>query len=228
MWREHLEPLAATERRVIAFDLPGFGGAEIQPGEQAAWRDVLESMDELRIERADLVGSSFGAAVALRVALVAPTRVTRLFLSSAPSPEVEPSAELQRAWASEEQALQRGDVEAAVEAILEAWLPTNASPALRERVAIMQRRAFQLQQDAAAPEAADPLEEDPGLQERIEVPALVVAGQYDMSDFVVGAEALASAMPHCGAAQMRGVGHLAPIEAPTEFLSLVLDFLESG
>ena len=52
-------------------------------------------MDELGIERADLVGSSFGAAVALRVALAAPTRVTRLFLSSAPSPEVEPSAELQ-------------------------------------------------------------------------------------------------------------------------------------
>lgn len=229
MWSEHLEPLAATGRRVIALDLPGFGEAGISPGEQAAWLDVISTMDELGIQRADLIGSSFGAAVALRVAAVAPSRITALVLSSASSPEVEPSPQLEEAWESEEQALGRGDVEAAVEAVLTAWMHADAPRPLRDRVARMQRRTFRLQQEATTqPDAADPLEEDPDLQQCLAMPALAVAGQYDMSDFVVGAEALAAAMPDCRSTQMRGVGHLAPLEAPREFRSVVLDFLESG
>src|SRR6185295_5635670 len=72
MWSEHLEPLADPGYRVVALDLPGFGEAAVPPGEQAAWLDVLRTMDELSIDRAALVGNSFGGAVALRMAFVAP------------------------------------------------------------------------------------------------------------------------------------------------------------
>jgi 3-oxoadipate enol-lactonase len=76
MWAEHLEPLAAAGYRAIAVDLPGFGEAPVAPGEQAPWADVLETMDALAIDRAALVGNSFGGAVALRIAAVAPLRVS--------------------------------------------------------------------------------------------------------------------------------------------------------
>src|SRR5206468_12752513 len=63
MWSEHLERLADAGYRAVAVDLPGLGAARVTPGEQAPWADVLRTMDELSIERAALVGNSFGGAV---------------------------------------------------------------------------------------------------------------------------------------------------------------------
>ena len=69
MWAEHLQPLAAAGYRAVAVGLPGFGDVMPAEGEQAPWTDVLQTMDDLSIEQAALVGNSFGGAVALRVAL---------------------------------------------------------------------------------------------------------------------------------------------------------------
>src|SRR5207248_11186821 len=119
--------------RVVAPDLPGFGEARVAPGEQAPWADVLETLDALGIEEAALVGSSFGGAVALRVALVAPHRVSALALICAPAPGLEPSPELRAAWDAEEAAMARGDVEEAVEAVVRTWTLPGAPALLRER-----------------------------------------------------------------------------------------------
>ena len=53
------------------------------------------------MERAALAGNSFGGAVAMRVALVAPERFTSLALFSAPPLDSEPSAELAAVWEAE-------------------------------------------------------------------------------------------------------------------------------
>src|SRR5689334_13697710 len=90
MWRDQLEPIAAAGYHVIAPDLPGFGDAPVPPGEQAPGMDVLATIDAAGIDRAALVGCSFGGAVALRVAAVAPERVWALALISAPPPDLEP------------------------------------------------------------------------------------------------------------------------------------------
>jgi pimeloyl-ACP methyl ester carboxylesterase len=227
MWSEHLQPLAEEGFRPIAVDLAGFGDAPVSAGSgNGEWEDVLATMDALGIERAALVGSSFGGAVALRVAHVAPERVTALALFSAPSEEVEPSAELQAVWEAEEEALSREDIDAAVDAMLAAWLQPDAPAELRERVATMQRRAFELQSgEEGAPQPPDPLEEDPSALGRIQAPALVVAGEHDMSDFREGAEAMAQAMPNARHEVIAGAGHLAPLEEPEAFRRLLLRFL---
>src|SRR5438477_108368 len=105
MWAGHLEALAHAGYRAVALDLPGFGDAAVTPGEQAPWADVLTAMDELAIDRAALVGNSFGGAVALRVAAVAPERVGALMLVSAPAPWLVPSPELEAVWEAENEAL---------------------------------------------------------------------------------------------------------------------------
>src|SRR3954454_14503886 len=110
MWGDHLGPLAAAGYRVVAIDLPGFGDAELPPGEQAPWQDVLGAMDELGIERAALVGNSMGGAVALRVALVAPERVSALVRVAALPTGLDPSPDLMVLWHAEQDALDRGDV----------------------------------------------------------------------------------------------------------------------
>src|SRR5215216_5806825 len=96
-------------------------------------------MDELSIERAAIVGNSFGGDVALRAALVAPDRVWALVLCSARARGIGPFSELEAAWEAEEAALQRGDIDAAVNAVVDAWTLPDASKALHERVASAQR-----------------------------------------------------------------------------------------
>ena len=86
-WRAVMAPIAASGRRAIAVDLPGFGESEA-PGNVAhfgpadafypSW--VLALMDEMKIDRAHLVGNSMGGAVAYMTAVTAPERVPSLSL----------------------------------------------------------------------------------------------------------------------------------------------------
>ena len=227
MWAEHLEPLAAAGYRVVAMDLPGFGEAPLEPGPLAHWEDVLATMDELGVGQAAFVGSSFGAAVALRVAVVAPDRVRSLLLFSVPpTPDADPSPQLAAVWEAEEDALQRGDIDAAVEAVVTAWVPGDASPELRQRVAGMQRRAFELQARATEVEdAPDPIDE-PDVLARIDLPVLLAVGEYDMPDFKLGAEDLERNLPRATRVVLPEVGHLAPLEAPEIFRDLVIETLQ--
>jgi len=82
-WRLVLPVLAQT-RRVIAPDMAGFGFTERVPGAaytMDAWvQQALDLLDALDIERADVVGNSFGGALALALAIRASHRVRRLVL----------------------------------------------------------------------------------------------------------------------------------------------------
>jgi pimeloyl-ACP methyl ester carboxylesterase len=226
MWREQLEPLARAGYRALALDLPGFGAAPLAEGPQAPWTDVIETMDSLHVERAALVGNSYGGAVALRVALVAPARVSALALISAPPPQLEPSPQLQAAWDAESAALERGDIEAAVQAVVAAWTRPDAPVALRERLAAMQRLAFATQLAAGDQgEAPDPLEQDPQALTRLRTPALVAVGGHDMPDFLEAAEMLAQTLVNARHEVIEHAGHLAPLETPQDFTRLLLAFL---
>jgi pimeloyl-ACP methyl ester carboxylesterase len=202
-------------------DLPGFGEAP-EPPLLAPWTDVLETMDALGVERATLVGNSFGANVALRVAAVAPERVGGLVLVSAAGRERDPSPQLAAAWDAEEAALERGDVDAAVAAVVEAWTLPGAPAELRDRVAAMQRRALETQLAAGeAEEAPDPLD-----GRRLEpVPTVIAVGEHEMPDFPAAAEAWAAELPEARRVTIAGAGHLAPLEQPEAFRALLVGFL---
>ena len=76
---------ALAERfRVIAVDLPGFGDSDKPIGAAYDARFfaavMIDLLDALELERADLIGNSLGGRVALEVALLDPERVGRLVL----------------------------------------------------------------------------------------------------------------------------------------------------
>ena len=148
MWREHLQPIADSGRRAFALDLPGFGEAGLEPGPQSPWEDVLQTLQLVTGGPVALVGNSYGGAIALRIAAIAPSAVSALALISAPAPgaDDEPSDELAAIWEAEESALEQGDIDRAVAAIVDGWTLPGAPEELRERIAVMQRRAFLLQQ----------------------------------------------------------------------------------
>lgn len=80
-----LRPLAreiSTQARAILLDLPGFGASNAcLPTDLSGYaRAVLTTLDELGLEQATILGCSFGGHVALRLALLAPSRVSGLVL----------------------------------------------------------------------------------------------------------------------------------------------------
>lgn len=89
VWSDVLVPLSEMGFRVVAVDLLGFGFSEKpEAGEYTIeWqaRMIAGLMDALGIERAALVGSSYGGAVAATCALEYPSRVERLVLVGAVS-----------------------------------------------------------------------------------------------------------------------------------------------
>lgn len=85
-WTAVIPELVEHGHRVIALDLRGFGWTDRPPGDyssEAQARLVLGLMDRLGVERAAVVGHSYGAGVTLRLALIAPERVTRIALYDA-------------------------------------------------------------------------------------------------------------------------------------------------
>jgi pimeloyl-ACP methyl ester carboxylesterase len=225
MWRDHLPWLAANGWHAVAPDLPGFGEHVPSADPPAPWAFLRDVLDELAIDQAVVVGCSFGGAVALRLAVTAPERVRALAMISSPAPGMEPSAQLEAAWTAESEAMERGDIDAAVDAVMAAWLAPDAPGELRDLVAAMQRRAFELDPEGTMPEPPDPLEEHPERVHEIAVPALVAAGESDMPDFTWSAKQLADALPQASHHVIAGAGHLAPLEAPAAFRELLSGFL---
>jgi pimeloyl-ACP methyl ester carboxylesterase len=95
-WRWVLPTLARTHR-VYAPDTPGAGDStkvSVDPKEPSFYLNHLTAfLDELGLERVALVGNSHGGNVAIRLALVAPARVTSLSLvnSSGLGREINPA-----------------------------------------------------------------------------------------------------------------------------------------
>jgi non-heme chloroperoxidase len=76
-------PLLPERLRALAIDLRGFGDSDRPPSGYAIpdlGADVVALLDALRIERATVVGHSFGSFVARHVALAHPGRVAALVL----------------------------------------------------------------------------------------------------------------------------------------------------
>lgn len=216
-----LEALAANGYRAVAVDLPGFGDAAPATGVQAPWNDLLAALDELGIEGAALVGASFGGAVALRAAALHRGRFWALVVASAPAPGLDPSGELVARWTTEEDALARGDLDDAADAVAESWTLPDAPAALREYVRDAQRRAYDQQAAAAgADDAPDPLG-DPERLTAVAVPTLVTYGEHDLVDFREGARLMARLLPNAQLEEIPDAAHLAALESPERFAAVV-------
>lgn len=100
-WRPVMAPLA-QHFRVVAPDVVGFGFTERPAGiryDLDTWsRHALDFFDALGIERAHVVGNSFGGALALALARRAPGRIARLVLMGSVGIEFELTEGLEATW----------------------------------------------------------------------------------------------------------------------------------
>lgn len=229
MWDPQWETFPRAHR-VVRYDLRGFGRSPLGPGRYSPPADLIALLDELALGPAALVGASMGGGVSLQVAVARPDLVSALVLVGSGVRSHDWSEYVTSSWEEEEAAIERGDLDEAVEVNLRTWVdgpdrsPDEVDPAVREKVAVMQRRAFELGLDQPdAQEEALVLDIGERLGE-ISVPTLAIVGEHDVQDVHVVAERLEREV---GATRVtiQGAAHLPNLEKPREFDELVLGFL---
>lgn len=233
MWDAQWRTLP-RRHRVVRHDMRGFGRSPVPAGAYSHARDLVAVMDAAGISRAALVGASLGGRVALEAALAHPDRVSALVLVGSGLPGHEWSDAVRAYWDAEEEAIERGDLDAAAEVNVRFWVdgpgrrPEDVDAGVRRRAHAMQLRALELQ--VPSYEADGDLEEllVPDAGERLgEVaqPALVVVGEADQPDIHAIAERLEAGLPRCTAASIPGAAHLPSMERPELFDRLLDGFL---
>jgi 3-oxoadipate enol-lactonase len=230
MW-EPIWPALSEERDVVRMDLRGFGDSAARPaGPVSQADDVLEALAEIGVDRCHLVGASFGAGVAVEAALTRPAAVASLLLAAPAGSLLEMTPGLQAFIDEEVAALERGDLDAAVEVNLSSWVdgphrhPDQVDPKMRALVGRMQRRAFEVTSDWDDVEESEL--EPPALDRLGEVsdPVLVLVGGLDCDTVHDAAGRVVSRVAGARRVDWPQVGHLPSLERPADFLNLLREW----
>lgn len=222
MWDREFEALK-SRATVIRYDQRGHGGSDLPSQSFSPVADVIALLDELKIERATLVGLSSGAVVALDTAIAHPARVERLVLAgggmSGYVPK-EPPPGMNDLMA----ALKAGDMAKATDVVL-ATPVYAAPPESRDLVRAMVKgneRLWKvnpaLNQKPATPAI--------GVLETVKLPVLVLVGDRDLAAIRDQAQILGSRIPGARLVTIAGGGHLLNLTSPEEFLRALTEFVK--
>lgn len=231
-WAGHL-PLLAGRVRTIAPDNRGSGESAAPPGPYTAREmagDALALLDELGVDRVDVVGHSLGGMIALEMALAAPARVRSLALA-ATAARAHP-----RTVTCLEVAAGLWEGGCAPELLVRTFLTwTTSGRCLADEEFVRQAVGRQL-----APRVPQPLEawkaqaaavsgfDARGRLGGIRCPALVVAGDEDVLIPLAVARELAGGIEGARLAVSPGTGHNGVAEDAAGFCETLLGFLPKG
>ncbi len=190
-----------------------------------AWHEDLRALlDHLKIERADLVGLSLGARLAINFAIAYPSRVDRLVLAG-------PGLD---GWAWTPDPQLAGLVAAAkardAAKATALWLQhPYMAPAMRDpaRATTLRRLAARNEHIWLQPLGPDVVPSPPAIDRlrEIQAPTLVVVGTLDVPDILGIADRLERDIRGARKVVLTDVGHLVNLEAPARFRALVTEFL---
>ncbi|SMX36894.1 alpha/beta fold hydrolase [Octadecabacter ascidiaceicola] len=212
---ESLIPLARAlpPARNIYFDMPGHGRSAEWNGSDYQ-TDVVDIAAQLLDGPAHLIGHSFGATVALRLAAERPDLVSRLTLiepvmfAAATDPE---AIETHRAaFAAFVKAWTEGDRETAAKLFVAMW---GTGPAWDDLPAKM--RAMLAAQIHLIPAASAAIEDDVhgvlGKLDRVTCPVDLIEGSNSQPIMSAILDGLAGALPQAQRSVIEGAGHMVPI-----------------
>jgi pimeloyl-ACP methyl ester carboxylesterase len=229
MWEAQVPALAALGR-VIVFDGPGHGGSDVPPAftlEDHA--DALaEAFDALAVERAVVIGLSWGAMVALRFALAHPARVRALAVLGGSA-----GIESRRDVVAHRLAVTLGGRFAVPESVMRNVLAPLILSRLtvRERPALVDEvvRTMQSQPPEGVARASLAVV---GRTRRlfdalpsIQVPALVVCGEDDRTTPVAHSRRIAAGIPRAQLTLVRACGHMTALEQPGRIRDVLTAFV---
>ncbi len=224
-WGAQLRGLS-DDFRCIAWDMPGYGDSEpIEPLTYTAIADALAAfIDELQLDKPDLVGLSFGGMHALHTAIRHPDKVGRLVLADS-SPAFGMDGTTREEWTAARLApLDRGETPAdAAEHIVDMITAIPLTGQIRDETVgafgEISPRGFR-----AAVECL-PDNDVRAQLATIEHDTLVIVGELDEETPVGYARVLSNGIANAELVVLDGVGHLSPAEDPVRFNSEVRRFL---
>jgi len=229
MWRHQVAALA-DRCRVIAPDLPGFGGSAVSAGLtlDSAADVVAELLDHLGVnERVVVGGLSMGGYAALAFARLYPQRVRALVLADT---KADPDDETARA--NRDKAIQLATDQGPA-AVIEQMLPKLLAPVTRDTkpdvVRWVKETASRQRAEGlvvALKALRDRPDARPGLS-HISFPTLVVVGEHDAATPPDRARELAGGIPNARLVTIPDAGHLSNLEDPVAFTNAVREFLDA-
>jgi pimeloyl-ACP methyl ester carboxylesterase/ketosteroid isomerase-like protein len=219
MWAREAEWLSRA-RTVVQYDLRAHGESDTATTLFSHLGDLIGLLDELKIQKAALVGLSAGATIALDAALEIPDRVDRIVLSG-PGPSGYVPKQPLPFTNDVIAAFKTGDYRKVSEVLLAT--PVFAAPpesqALVRRMVTENERLWTVDRSLMkAPRSAmDRLD-------TVKVPTLVLIGEKDTFQNEA-AELLAKGIPGARLVRVPGGGHLLNLTSPKEFQAAVSEFL---
>lgn len=229
MWRPQIESLR-WRCRVIAPDLPGYGGStrrdESAVTQEMLGADLARLLNVLKIERCCVVGLSMGGQIAMEFARAFPDRTSALVLA-ATSAQAETESGVENRIRIADRLLAEGMIPVGSEMLckLLGRRTLQNRPSLAAEVFGMITRADP--EGAAATVRGRALRQDyrPSLA-RFEGPALVIVGTDDAFTPVADARVIQTAMKNCHLEVFQDVGHLPNLEDEDRFNRCLHQFLE--
>ena len=232
MWDDQFS-FFAGHYQAIRYDLRSAGQSETEPSTEPYTHhdDLYHYLQALQLQQVSLVGLS-NYAIALEFAIAYPEMAQKLVLVS---PGLR-GYEFRDPWVSARfaamvQALGRQDLAGAVEVFLIMWLdgpyrtPAQVDPVVRERVREMVAQAFS--SSRLAPNAVGLEPPAIGRLAEARLPTLIVLGDQDAPDIHAIGELIHNHVTGSKLAMIPGAGHTLVMEKPTEFNTLVDQFLSN-
>lgn len=228
-------PELAQHFRVVALDLKGFGYSERPAGSDYSLTAQAElvrgAMDRLGIERAAVVGHSMGGAIAMRLVLSHPERVSRLVLVDSASDDMmhrgllpswvaAPFVPIAVTFTVHRRRFRQFALRSAVHD------PAHITPEVVE--GYMRPSRFRGYARGLAALLTGRGVDQPLAIERIEQPTLILWGEHDRWLPPSQGEALAEAIPNAQLVLLRSAGHLPLEEQPVESHGPLLTFLRDA
>jgi len=226
--------------RVTAYDLRGHGYSDVSPdgytsADQA--RDVMAIMDALDIDRAMLLGHSFGAVIAMHAAVLYPDRTDALVLSDPCFPALRHLEDVSR-W-GHWQNFREEAAGAGVTLSDEHWYDIgrffdqvrhlDGDRLLRFRQAVGLpgfHRLLRLADTTCGHDAKVPAGLTEELIQSVPKPVLGIFGEH--SPFLATADYLSEHLVDCVSRRVAGAKHRAPEENAAEFVEIVYQFLTTN
>lgn len=233
-WQGWTEVLS-QQRRVIRFDLPGFGltGPFPEGDYRIAHytRFVLAMLDKLEVPRAIVAGNSFGGQLAWETAYVAPERVAALVLVDAAGYLFETEsmpigfriAQMPGLNELMNRVLPRGMVESSVRSVY--GDPDKVTPALVDRYYDLTLREGNRAALAARFREARGTEDAPQRLARLNIPTLIIWGEQDRLIPPDSAVRFQQDLPINSLRLFPTLGHVPQEEDPTSTVEAVQTFL---
>jgi 3-oxoadipate enol-lactonase len=225
MW-DALAHVLAAQFRVVRVDARGHGRSPVPQRPyslEALARDVLAVLDRHAIARAHWVGLSMGGMIGQAFALAHGDRLGRLVLANTTSSY---GPEGRKTWEARIKAVEDGGLAAIKDMVMSRYFSDDFRERSPQVVAEVSRRFLETpaQGYLGCCDAIKELDYAADLP-RIRARTLVIAGEKDAGTPPAMAEAIATRIPGARLAIIPGAAHLSAVEKPTEFNTLVGDFL---